>query len=253
MLAILSENSNPLLELRGIKKRFGGNVVLNCIDLQVNKGEIRSIIGPNGAGKTTLFNLISGIYRADAGEILFEGKRIDRLKQHQICKIGIARTFQNAKPFLSMTVLQNVMSGLLFGSDNVSHIGSAEKEAMEILEFVDLAAKSHILAESITIGDIRRLEIARAIACKPKLVLFDEVMAGLSVQEIETALCFINKLRDERGITILLVEHNLRVLMRSSDQVSAINLGKIISSGKPEQVANDKCVIECYMGEDKHA
>jgi len=250
---MISENSMPLLEIRGIKKRFGGNVVLDDIDLKVKKGEIRSIIGPNGAGKTTLFNLISGIYRPDAGEILFEGKRIDKLKQRQICKVGIARTFQNAKPFLSMSVLQNVVSGLLFGSDNVSNIRSAEKEAMEILEFVDLATKSHILAESLTIGDIRRLEIARAIACKPKLILFDEVLAGLTVQESETALYFINKLRDERGITILLVEHNLRVVMKISAQVSVLHLGKIICSGKPEKVANDKCVIESYMGEYKHA
>lgn len=250
---MLSENSTSLLEIRGVKKRFGGNIVLDGIDLKVNKGEIRSIIGPNGAGKTTLFNLISGIFRADAGEILFEGKRIDKLKPHQICKMGIARTFQNAKPFLSMTVLQNVVSGLLFGSENVSHIGSAEKEAMKILKFVDLENKSHILVDSLTIGDIRRLEIARAIACKPKLILLDEVLAGLTVQEIETALRFISKLRDEKGMTILLVEHNLRVVMKISDQVSALHLGKIISSGKPEQVANDKRVIESYMGEDKYA
>lgn len=133
--------------------------------------------------------------------------------------MGIARTFQNAKPFLSMTVLQNVVSGLLFGSENVSNIRSAEKEAMEILEFVDLAGKSYILAESLTIGDIRRLEIAKAIAGKPKLILFDEVLAGLTVQEIETALCFIDKLRNEKGMTILLVEHNLRVVMKISDKL----------------------------------
>lgn len=250
---IISENSMPLFEVRGVKKRFGGNIVLDGIDLKVKEGEIRSIIGPNGAGKTTLFNLISGIYRVDAGEILFEGHRIDKMKQHQICRMGIARTFQNAKPFLSLTVLQNVVSGLLFGSENVSHISSAEKEAMEILEFVDLADKSYILAESLTIGDIRRLEIARAIACKPKLILFDEVLAGLTVQEIENALCFINKLRDEKGMTILLVEHNLRVVMNISDKVSVIHLGKIICSGQPEQVSNDKNVIECYMGEEKDA
>ncbi len=248
-----SENSIPLFEVRGVKKRFGGNIVLDGIDMRVKRGEIRSLIGPNGAGKTTLFNLISGIYRVDAGDIMFEGKRINKLKQHQICRVGIARTFQNAKPFLSMTVLQNVVSGLLFGSDTVSHISSAEKEAMEILDFIDLEDKSHILAESLTIGDIRRLEIARAIACKPKLILFDEVLAGLTVQEVETALHFIKKLRDERGITILLVEHNLRVVMKVSDKISALHLGKIICSGKPEQVANDKCVIESYMGEDKHA
>lgn len=250
---MVSENSISLFEVRGIKKRFGGNIVLDGIDLNVKKGEIRSIIGPNGAGKTTLFNLISGIYRADAGEILFEGQRIDRLKQYQICRAGIARTFQNAKPFLSMTVLQNIVSGLLFGSGNISYIRSAEKEALEILEFVDLIDKSQILAESLTIGDIRRLEIARAIASKPKLILFDEVLAGLTVQEIETALCFIDKIRNERGMTILLVEHNLRVVMKISDRVSALHLGKIISSGKPEQVANDKYVIESYMGEDKDA
>ena len=247
------EDSMPLFEVRGVKKRFGGNIVLDGIDLKVRKGEIRSIIGPNGAGKTTLFNLISGIYRLDAGEILFEGNRIDKMKKHQICRIGIARTFQNAKPFLSLTALQNVISGLLFGSENIAYINSAEKEAMEILVFVDLADKAHVLSESLTIGDIRRLEIARAIAGKPKLILFDEVLAGLTVQEVKTALCFINKLRDEKEMTILLVEHNLRVVMNISDIVSVVNLGKIICSGEPGQVSNDKNVIECYMGEKKDA
>ena len=248
-----SSDSKPIFEVRKVKKRFGGNIVLNGIDLKVKKGEIRSIIGPNGAGKTTLFNLISGIYKIDDGEILFEGNRIDKMKQYQISRSGIVRTFQDAKPFLEQTTLQNVISGLLFGSENVSHINSAKKEALEILDFVGLEDKANILAESLTIGDIRRLEIARAIAGKPKMILFDEVLAGLTVQEIETALLFINKLREERGITILLVEHNLRVVMNISDEVSVINLGKIICSDKPEQVVNDRNVIECYMGEEKDA
>ena len=242
-----------LLEISGVKKRFGGNIVLNGIDLMVETGEIRSLIGPNGAGKTTLFNLISGIFKADSGQVLFNGKRIDRMKQHQICKAGIGRTFQNAKPLLFMTVLQNVISGRIFGADPTSHLKTAEAEAMEILDFVDLTAKAQIPAESLTIGDIRRLEIARAIACKPKLILFDEVLAGLTVQEIETALQFIKKLRNERGITILLVEHNMRVVMKISDQVSALHLGQIICSGKPEYVANEPRVIESYMGEEPHA
>lgn len=246
-------NSKPIFEIRGVKKRFGGNIVLDGINLKVRKGEIRSIIGPNGAGKTTLFNLISGIYRIDAGEILFKENRIDKMRQYQICRMGIARTFQNAKPFLALTTLQNVISGLLFGSENVSHINSAKKEAMETLEFVGLAEKADILAESLTIGDIRRLEIARAIAGKPEMILFDEVLAGLTVQEIEIALRFINKLKEEKGMTILLVEHDLRVVMNISDAVSVIHLGKIICSGEPEQVANNRNVIECYMGEEKDA
>jgi len=247
------DNSKPIFEVRGVKKRFGGNIVLEDINLKVKQGEIRSIIGPNGAGKTTLFNLISGIYRVDAGEIFFEGKRINRMWQHQICKMGIARTFQNAKPFLSLTVLQNVISGLLFGSENVNQINIAEKEAMEILEFVDLSDKALIEAESLTIGDIRRLEIARAIASKPKLILFDEVLAGLTVKEIKSALNFIKKLREEKKMTILLVEHNLRVVMNISDEVSVIHLGEMICSGKPAHVSNDKAVIECYMGEKEDA
>jgi len=248
-----SKEEAPIFEVRGVKKSFGGNVVLDGIDLRVKQGEIRSIIGPNGAGKTTLFNLISNIYRVDEGEIFFEGKRIDRMNQHQLSRIGIARTFQNAKPFLSLTTLQNVVSGLLFGSDNVTNIGSAEKEAMEILEFVDMVDKADIQAESLTIGDIRRLEIARAIAGKPKLIMFDEVLAGLTAQEIDTALRFINKLRDEKDMTILLVEHNIRVVMNISDKVSVINLGRIICSGDPEKVSSDRNVIECYMGEEKYA
>lgn len=243
-----------IFKARGVKKRFGGNVVLDGIDLNIEQGEIRSIIGPNGAGKTTFFNLISGIYRTDAGEIIFDGQRIDRMKQHQICRMGIARTFQNAKPFLSQTVLENVVSGLLFGAENVNQINVAQDEAMEILDFVGLADRAETQAESLTIGDIRRLEIARAIAGKPRLILFDEVLAGLTVQEIETALSFINKLRDEKDMTILLVEHNLRVVMNISDRVSVVHLGRIICSGGPEQVSSDKGVIECYMGEEeKHA
>jgi branched-chain amino acid transport system ATP-binding protein len=243
----------PLLEIIDIKKRFGGNIVLNGVDLKVEEGEIRSLIGPNGAGKTTLFNLISGLFRADSGQILFNGKRIDRMKQHQICKTGIARTFQNAKPLLFMTVLQNVISARIFGADPTFHLKTAEAEAMEILEFVGLTAKAQIPAESLTIGDVRRLEIARAIACQPKLILFDEVLAGLTAQEIETALQFIKRLRNERGITVLLVEHNMRVVMKISDQVSALHLGQIICSGTPEHVANERCVIESYMGEEQHA
>jgi branched-chain amino acid transport system ATP-binding protein len=243
----------PLLEIIDIKKRFGGNIVLNGVNLVVEKGEIHSLIGPNGAGKTTLFNLISGIFRADNGQVLFDGKRIDRMKQYQICRAGIARTFQNAKPLLFMTVLQNVISARIYGADPAFSLKTAEAEALEILEFVSLTAKARIPAESLTIGDIRRLEIARAIACKPKLILFDEVLAGLTVQEIETALAFIQRLRDERGITVLLVEHNMRVVMKVSDQVSALHLGQIICSGTPEHVANTRCVIESYMGEEQRA
>ncbi|MBM3710276.1 MAG: ABC transporter ATP-binding protein [Actinobacteria bacterium] len=245
---MLENNNETIFEVKSIKKRFGGNIVLDGINMSVNRGEIRSIIGPNGAGKTTLFNLISGIYRIDAGQIFFEGKRIDRLTQYQICRLGVARTFQNAKPFISMTVLENVLSGLIFNSNYKANISVLEKEALEILDFVGLKNKSYINAESLIIGDIRRLEIARAIACKPKLIMFDEVLAGLTAQEIESALIFIKKLRDERGITILIVEHNLRIIMKVSDFVSVIHLGKIICSGTPTEVANNQCVIESYMG-----
>jgi branched-chain amino acid transport system ATP-binding protein len=243
----------PLLEIRGIRKRFGGNLVLDGVDLQVDEGEIRSLIGPNGAGKTTLFNLISGTFPADAGEILFEGKRIDTLPQYRICRAGIARTFQNARPFLAMTVVQNVMSGRLFASDSRSHLRSAEAEAMEVLEFVELQTKAHLLAESLTIGDIRRLEIARAIACRPKLVLFDEVLAGLTAQETDTALRLVKKLRQDHGITVLLVEHNMRAVMAVSGQVSVLHMGRIICSGTPHMVANDPRVVESYMGQEQHA
>jgi len=242
-----------LLEMRGIKKRFGGNVVLDGVNLKVRKGEIKSLIGPNGAGKTTLFNLISGIDRIDSGAIIFDGNKINNFQQHRICKVGIARTFQNAKPFKSMTVLQNVMAGGLFGSDLPTQMGTAEEKAKAILDFVELENKSHLLADSLTIGDIRRLEIARAIACRPRIILFDEVLAGLTVNEIETALVFIQKLRDEKGITVFLVEHIMRVVMKISDYVCALHLGQIICEGKPDEVANDKRVIESYMGQEENA
>lgn len=245
----MTEKSNTLLEVRGVKKRFGGNTVLDGINIRVDQGEIKSLIGPNGAGKTTLFNLISGIYRVDAGEILFEGKRIERLKQHSICRCGIARTFQNARPFKQMSLIENVVASRIFGSDRATDIASAQEQAREILDFVGLSGREHAVSDSLTIGDIRRLEIARAIASKPRLILFDEVLAGLTVDEIETALRFIRRLRDEKGITVLLVEHIMRVVMTISDHVCALHLGKIICDGRPEEVANDKRVIESYMGQ----
>ncbi|MEM2878895.1 MAG: ABC transporter ATP-binding protein [Candidatus Hadarchaeales archaeon] len=239
-----------ILKIEGVKKRFGGNVVLTGVDMEVEKGEIRGLIGPNGAGKTTLFNLISGIYRLDDGKIIFDGKRLDKMKQHEICRAGIARTFQIAKPILGMTVLQNVISGRIFGAGSTSSLQKATKEAVEILKFVGLEKKADVPAESLTIGDIRRLEIARAIACRPKLILLDEVLAGLSVQEIEVALDFIGKLRDEMGVTVIMVEHVMRAVMSISDRVSVLHNGKIICTGKPKQVACNKEVIESYMGRE---
>ncbi len=250
----MKKPTEPLLRVEDISIRFGALKALDRVGLELYPGEIMAIIGPNGAGKTTMLNIINGVYPPDEGRIFFEGKeRPRKIKPHRVAAMGIARTFQNAKPFLSLTVLQNVISGFLFGSENENQINVAKKEAMEILEFVDLSDKAHIEAESLTIGDIRRLEIARAIAGKPKLIMFDEVLAGLTVKEIETALHFINKLREEKKMTILLVEHNLRVVMNISDEVSVIHLGKIICSGKPGYVTNNKAVIECYMGEKEDA
>jgi len=240
----------PILRVEGVKKRFGGNVVLDGVDLEVEKGEIRGLIGPNGAGKTTLFNLISGIYSIDDGKIIFDGKRLDKMKQHEICRAGVARTFQIAKPILGMTVLQNVISGRIFGARQIFNVEKATREAMDILKFVGLEGKASVPVESLAIGDIRRLEIARAIACEPKLILLDEVLAGLSVQEIEVALKFIEEMREKFGVTVIMVEHVMRAVMGISDRVSVLHNGKIICTGKPKEVACNKQVIESYMGRE---
>ena len=221
-------------------------MAINQVSLQIHSGEILGLIGPNGAGKTTLFNLITGFYPIDAGDIYFTGERITRLKPHQCCRMGIGRTFQIDKAFEKRDVLYNVTVGAL---PRLRKVLLAQKEALDILSFVGLSEKKYQLAGSLTIADRKRLEIAKALATGPKLLLLDEVMAGLTPKEIEDAIKLIQGIR-EAGTTIFMIEHVMQVIMSLSDRITILHYGEKIGEGSPQQIAKDKRVIEAYLGEE---
>jgi branched-chain amino acid transport system ATP-binding protein len=232
-------------EIREISKRFGGLMAVNGVSFQVEKGEIFGLIGPNGSGKTTIFNLINHYYPLTAGDILFKDRSIKGLKPHQICHLGVGRTFQVVKPLKRMSVLENVMASAFC---RVNTFREARNLAMETLDFCNLLPEKDKLAKSLPIAGRKRLEITRAMATKPELLLLDETAAGLNPGELDEAIDLIKRIRD-RGITIIIVEHIMKVIMSISDRIHAINYGQTIAEGKPEQVANNKEVIEAYLGE----
>ena len=237
-----------MLEGRGVTKYFGGLAAVKNVDFEVRKGEIVGLIGPNGAGKTTLFNVISGMLKPTSGSIVFEGEDITGLDPHRVCEMGIARTFQIVQPFLNMTVLENVMVGLLYGRRRMSVL-DARSEALRILDFVGLREKSGMLARGLTLIDRKMLELARALATDPKLILLDEVLAGLNPVETEEAVKLIEGLRSELGITIFWIEHLMRAIMKAADRIIVLHHGEKIAEGTPEEVANNTRVIEAYLGE----
>jgi len=237
----------PLLKGESITKKFGGLLVLKDVNFEVYRGEILGLIGPNGAGKTTLFNIISGLFPPTSGKIIFEGRDITGLKQHQICKLGIARTFQLIRPFNNMSVLENVMSGALFGRDGTVSMEKARERALFVLDFVGLK-KRDVPAKSLTLHEKKMLEIARALATNPKVLLIDEVMAGLNATEIEDTMKLIRKIRDELGVTVIWIEHVMRAVMSLAERIIVLAYGVVIAEGKPEEVANDQAVIEAYLG-----
>jgi branched-chain amino acid transport system ATP-binding protein len=234
-----------MLEVRNLTKFFGGLGAVRNLSLKVEKGEIFGLIGPNGSGKTTVFNLINGFYHPTSGEVLFKGEPITGLKPNVICKKGIARTFQVVKPLSRMTVLENVMASAFC---RVNSLNDSKEEALKTLEFCSLIHRKDYLAKSLTIGDRKRLEIARALATRPEIILLDETAAGLNPTELDQAIVLIKKIR-ERGITILIVEHIMKVIMSISDRIHAINYGQTITEGTPQEVANNQAVIEAYLGE----
>jgi branched-chain amino acid transport system ATP-binding protein len=236
-----------LLELRKVSRSFGGLAAVKAVDLGVETGEIVGLIGPNGAGKTTLFNLITGAYRPNAGAIVFEGADITRMAPHARCRLGIARTFQLVRPFPNLTVLDNVAVGSIYGRQPAKSRLAAEAAARDVLDMLGLLSRSRQLARSLTLVDRKRLELARALATQPKLLLLDELLAGLNPSEVVTAMDLVRHIRDS-GVTIVMVEHLVKALFGVSDRVTVLSAGEKISEGTPEQVAQDARVIDAYLG-----
>jgi branched-chain amino acid transport system ATP-binding protein len=233
-------------ETKHLTKSFGGLIAVNDLSFQVEKGEIFGLIGPNGSGKTTVFNLITGFYPITSGDVLFKGDRLNGIPTWKICKTGVGRTFQVVKPLRRMTVLENVVTSAF------NHTGDhrvAEEKAVEVLEFCELIKKRDYPAKGLTIGDRKRLEIARALATGPQMLLLDETMAGLTPQEQAEGVELIRKIRDS-GITIIIVEHIMHVIMNICDRILCINYGQEIASGYPAEVANNQAVIEAYLGKE---
>ena len=237
-----------ILEVKAVTKSFGGLVAVHELDLSVNEGEVVGLIGPNGSGKTTFFNLISGFLKPDNGEILFNGEDITGLKPHKICQRGIARTFQLTKPFAELTALQNVMVGMMYGDGRVRSVAKAKVACKKVLEFVGLGDRGESLVASFGIVDRKRLEIARALATSPRMLLLDEVMSGLTATEMEEALKLVKAINDS-GITLIVVEHVMKAILNLSTKLVVLNYGEKIAEGAPQEVVRNQKVIDAYLGE----
>ena len=234
----------PILSAKKITKKFGGMIAVNSVDLEIYPKEIVGLIGPNGAGKTTFFNSITGFYKCDGGKVIFDGKDITSKTTFKNCKEGMARTFQIVQPFGEMTSLENVMVGA-FNRTNSYDV--AMEKAKKWIEFVGMAEKMDDRLATLNIGDQRKLEMARALATEPKLLLLDEVMAGLTPAEIDGVIDLVKKIR-ESGTTVLMIEHIMKALMQLSDRVVVLEHGEKIAEGTPEEIANNDRVIESYLG-----
>ena len=240
---------SPQLELRGVTKRFGGVAAVDGVSFEVAKGDIVGIIGPNGAGKTTLLNCISGTQRLDRGDIRLNGSSIAGISPHRVAKLGIGRTFQIVKPFGSMTVRENAAIGALFGSAQARRgVAGAFALADEVLELVGLSAKADHPVSALTIPDRKRLEVARAVATRPQLLLLDEVMAGLNPVEIDDALDMVRAVH-QSGVTVVLIEHVMRVIVGVCRRAIVLDFGHVLAQGEPEVVLRDERVIQAYLGE----
>jgi branched-chain amino acid transport system ATP-binding protein len=239
----------PLLEGEGVTRHFGGLAAVGGVDFHVDEGEILGLIGPNGAGKTTLFNLISASLKPTTGKISYKGSDITGLPPYKICRLGIARTFQTVKIFAHVPVLRNVMVGSLFGTGRRTSESQALRTAEEALEFVDLSHLKDVPAGDLTLANQKRLEVARALATQPELLLLDELMAGLTHTEIAEAMEDITTIR-ARGITVIMIEHVMHAIMGICDRIMVLDYGLKIAEGSPQEVASDAKVIEVYLGQE---
>jgi branched-chain amino acid transport system ATP-binding protein len=235
-----------ILEVQHLTKDFGGLRAVDSLDLDIEEGEILGLIGPNGAGKSTVFNCVAGVYPPTRGHIYFRSEEISGRKPWDLCKYGLARTFQIVKPFASKSVLYNVMVGAFAITDKTNE---AREKALWVLEFLNFEDRRDTRAGNLTIADRKRLEIARALATEPKLLLLDEVMAGLRPAEVDEMVAIIRRLRDQ-GVTIFVIEHIMRAIMALSDRIVVIQFGQKIAEGVPQQVASDENVIKAYLGEE---
>lgn len=235
-----------ILEVDNLTKTFGGLIAIKDLSFKLEKGEILGIIGPNGAGKTTLFNLITGFYKPNEGRIIYNGENITGLRPYQICKKGITRTFQITQPFMSLTVLENVKIGAY---NRISSNQEATKEALKILDLVGLYDKRNEIASSLPVGHRKSLELAKALATKPEVLLLDEVISGLNPKETNDVILNINKIH-RKGVTILLIEHVMKVIMSLAQRIIVIHYGKKLAEGTPQEISKNPKVIEAYLGEE---
>ncbi|MGD0266601.1 MAG: ABC transporter ATP-binding protein [Candidatus Methylomirabilota bacterium] len=235
-----------ILQAENLTKAFGGLAALKAVSFGMEEGEILGLIGPNGAGKTTLFNVISGFFRSDQGRVIFAGETVSHLKAPKLCRSGLVRTFQVVKPFGNLTALQNVMVGSFL---RTADPGLARERALEVMDLVGLSGRRDTAAKSLTISDRKRLEVARALATRPRLLLLDEVMAGLNPTELVQMLEILKRIRDQ-GVTLLVIEHIMAAIMTISGRILVLHHGEKIAEGAPKEVAGDKRVIDAYLGEE---